>query len=1000
LAVRPKGIPIDAPRGDVPRQPSTGATAQVTADALFARGADVNNSESPVPWSFRPLVEPATPELVDTDHAGSPIDRFVFARLEKEGLRPAAPADKRTLIRRVTYDLIGLPPTPAEIAEFLSDDSPASFARVVDRLVASPQYGERWARHWLDVVGFAETRGGESDAAYQGAFEYRDYVIRAFNDDLPFNQFLLEHLAGDLLNRPRRHHATQCIESIAATGIFCLINEHESPVDLDEEAANRADHQVELLSRAFLGIGIGCARCHDHKYDPITRDDYRRLAAHFRCSAAAEAFVGAPTEAVVGRLRAFDEENRLAVLDCVANELASRVKLLPPIWLSRAHRGGAEPSAKPAVALRWKSYLSNFAAHEPGNLFAPLWFAKSDVVERNVAMTREQAIDCVLRQRKLFEECKTRAQVYVDFSNGSFGEWSVVGDAFQGGPTTATVALLGCDAQYAVRGVVRPHVAHSGIVSMKLAGVLRSPQFIIRQPFIWCHASGQAARLVLIVEGLRDLQPPLYRGLVMELGGGGEWQWQTIDVSMLVGRRAWLEVIDLGDGFAQLDAVCFAPTPAPQEPASELAVTILRQPTPRSVEQVASTYERLFLNCIERWRASARGAAVLESDEAALINWLLTTDLLPRLKGVVTRLNGDHSVIDEFTRQRRSLEQELPSMHRVAALNAAPALDSHASVAAVGDQRYAGAEFLAPSSRRGTDRDALMPDRLLLARALTDPSIAPLVPRVIANRIWQHHFGTGIVASPSEFGNMGSAPTHPELLDFLARRLVESGWSLKSLHREIILSTSYQLSCDHRRDEQDRSRGTCLFANRRAIRLEGEAIRDAILAVCGQLDCVMYGPSVDSRDVGDGYGPEGPSTMDGSVSDAGARRSIYQTVSRNSPPRALTTFGLPPPSCLGAQRTSDFGAEQALVLLNDPLVHHCAHEWSRSLLSMGNPTPRALVQRVYLSALGREADAAELSLAIGFMEGQKAIYKDNPNEKAVADFCHVIFNTSEFIWLR
>jgi hypothetical protein len=823
LRLRGPAVSIAAPHCDALQRLRSAAGKQATVEPMPARETRERTSEGRVPWSFRRVVDPAPPEPGDVDRAESPIDCFVLARLEKQGLLPGPPAGKQALLRRVTYDLTGLPPTPREIDDFIDDDSPAAFARVVERLLASPRYGERWARHWLDVVGFAETRSGENDAAYERAFEYRDYVIRALNDDLPFNEFLLEHLAGDLLDVPRRHPATQSNESIVATGIFHLLSERESPVDLDEEAANRVDQQVQLLSRAFLGVGIGCARCHDHKYDPITRDDYRWLAAHFRATLPSEAFVGPPAEGAVARLRAFDDENRSSVIDSLASDLKQRVKLLSSIWLSR-HRD-----------------------------------------------------------------------------------------------------------------------------SQRAQGSARSP----------------------------------------------------IDVSTLIGRRACLELVDPGDGFASLDAVYFAPTPALQKPANRFAESLLSQSAPRSIDDLASAYERLLLTCIDKWHSSAQGGAELGEDEIMLVNWLCSTDLLPPSEDGSKRSIAAASFAAEVARRRRAIEKELPPMHPVHALGAAPALDSRSSPAAHGAECHApsAAFFSALSNKRDVPVNAA-PDRLLLARALIDPATAPLVPRVIVNRIWQHHFGTGIVATPSEFGQMGAEPGDPALLDFLASRFVEGNWSIKSLQRLIALSSTYQTSCAGQESRAAGAPSAAAIIYRSPIRLEGEAIRDSLLAVSGRLDQAMYGPSVESQVCG-GYGPHGPrKAITDAISNGGARRGIYLRVCRNSPPRSLAAFGLPSPSCLDGRRSSEFGAEQALALLNGDLVHRCALEWSRDLLSMGSPTLAALVQHVYRAALGREPDAAELALGTEFIAAQKRKYAVGSEQKAAADFCHVIFATSEFIWLR
>ncbi len=228
-------------------------------------------------WCWQPVQAPPLPAVKDASWPRDPVDRFVLARLEEKGLRPAAPADRRTWLRRVTFDLTGLPPRPDEIAAFLSDSSPAAVEKVVDRLLQSPRFGERWARHWLDLVRYGESRGHEFDPNIPNAYQYRDYVIRAFNADVPYNQFVMEHVAGDLLPKPRRNPATAFNESIIGSGFWFLGEEVHSPVDIRQDQADRFDNRIDVFSKTFLGLTVACARCHDHKFDAISTKDYYAL---------------------------------------------------------------------------------------------------------------------------------------------------------------------------------------------------------------------------------------------------------------------------------------------------------------------------------------------------------------------------------------------------------------------------------------------------------------------------------------------------------------------------------------------------------------------------------------------------------------------------------------------------------------------------------------------------------------------------------------------------
>src|SRR5262249_36713033 len=228
-------------------------------------------------WAWQPIQLSAVPAVRDAAWAQSPVDAFILSRLEAKGLKPAERADRRRLLRRVTFDLVGLPPTPEEINAFLKDDSPEAFAKVVDRLLDSPRFGERWARHWLDLVRYAESRGHELDYTTPNAYQYRDYVIRALNADIPYDQFVTEHIAGDLMQRPRLHPRERFNESILGTGFWFLGEEVHSPVDTRQDEADRFDNRIDVMTKAFLGLTVSCARCHDHKFDAISARDYYAL---------------------------------------------------------------------------------------------------------------------------------------------------------------------------------------------------------------------------------------------------------------------------------------------------------------------------------------------------------------------------------------------------------------------------------------------------------------------------------------------------------------------------------------------------------------------------------------------------------------------------------------------------------------------------------------------------------------------------------------------------
>jgi cytochrome c553 len=289
------------PRSKLPDAQIADLTAWVKMGAPWPGGEASSAKEEKIDlakrlshWSFQPVRAAAPPAVRNGGWPRTPLDRFLLARLEEKGLSPAGPADRRALLRRVTFDLTGLPPAPAEVRAFVEDASPAAYERVVDRLLASPAYGERWGRHWLDLVRFAETSGHEFDFDIPHASLYRDYVIRAFNDDLPYDELVREHVAGDLLPAPRRHPVERTNESVLGTGFWFLGESKHSPVDVRGDGADRRDNMIDVFGKAFLGLTVSCARCHDHKFDPVTTREYYSLVSFLQSARMQRAFLDPP----------------------------------------------------------------------------------------------------------------------------------------------------------------------------------------------------------------------------------------------------------------------------------------------------------------------------------------------------------------------------------------------------------------------------------------------------------------------------------------------------------------------------------------------------------------------------------------------------------------------------------------------------------------------------------------------------------------------------------
>ncbi|MFO0901005.1 MAG: DUF1549 and DUF1553 domain-containing protein [Pirellulales bacterium] len=709
-------------------------------------------------WPFLPLERPAVPETQGSPAAANPIDAFILARLEQAGLALNRKASKQEILRRVTFDLTGLPPTVAELQAFLADESPEAYERVVNRLLASPRFGERWAQHWLDVVRYAETEGFKADRLRASAWRYRDYVIDSFNADRPFDEFVRQQLAGDEL-------APNDPQALVATGFLCLFPDEDNAANLFQRRQEILDDVTDTTSLTFLGLTMGCAQCHDHKFDEILQTDYFRLQAFFA--------------------------------------------------------------------------------------------GLTDRDDVPLATREEQA-----------EHAKRQA------------EWE--------GATQAVRE------QMAV--LLRPIRAKAD------ATALEKYEADIQK----CYLTPK--------EGRTPFQRAIGR--------------------MVERRLDWLFDEKRDDKLSDEDQRCFEALEA------QLAEFASLKPAPLPMALAAVDLD-----------AEPPATHLLEGG-----NW------------------------------RKPVDEVAPGFPEF--------LDEAGSSPAT-------AERLPTSSGR----------RLALARWLTEPD-HPLTARVMVNRLWQHHFGRGIVATPNDFGLQGAKPTHPELLDWLAADLVVNGWRLKRLHRLIVTSATYRQSAmvDPAASQLAASVDPAndLLWHARRQRLDGEAIRDAMLAVAGELNQRMHGPSARPEL------PAGLSDRYAWKADAEAgdrnRRSVYVFAKRNMRYPLFEAFDQPDLFQSCSRRAVTVTAPQSLLLLNSGLTLELAEAWAKRLLEASPNDPRALAEQAYLQAFGRAPSDEEAKAAVAFLlgrtrasrgadqaAGEGASESSTLAPAAAADFCHALFNASEFI---
>ncbi|CAN5775288.1 PSD1 and planctomycete cytochrome C domain-containing protein [soil metagenome] len=707
--------------------------------ALGALGVEITASDH---WAFVPPTRSEVPEVEDRDWVRNPIDAFLLSDLEAFEISPAPEADRATLLRRLSFGLIGLPPTPDEIDAFLNDDSESAYEKIVDRLLSSPHYGERWAQHWLDLARYADTDGYELDHTRPDMWRYRDWVIEALNNDLPYDQFLTYQMAGDEV-------APDDPKAAVATGFHRAYPDMVDINDQNERRQMAMDDIVETTGSVFLALTIGCARCHDHKFDPIRQVDFYQLQAFFTPARFLDDYVVVDAEQRAEhdrQVRRWRSARAEAQADLIRLEAPAREQLAP----------GPPPKLDDRETAAFEKAEADRSPEEVGRVFDAL--ARDDRVQ---AAQIEEILDS--------DAAATRA------------DWLERLEALQ----------------------------KSEPSSLPLARVL--------------DETGRNA-------------PPthlLIRGQFGQIG----------------------------------------PEVPPAFPA------------------------------------------VLASSEAEAV-----PEIIP--------------------------------------------------------------------GARSTGR------RAALAAWLTRPD-HPLTTRVIVNRLWQHHFGRGIVETPSDFGTMGIEPTHPALLDWLATELVDRGWSLKEMHRLIVTSSAYRMSTQFDPETFEADPENVLFWRQNRQRLDGEAIRDAILAVSGLLHPELGGPPVF---------PELPPELT-KLSSKGAiwpvspraedrnRRGLYVFVRRNLRYPFFEAFDRPDTNASCPQRSVTTIAPQALALLNDPIAHQAANALAERVEREAGPGLADRIARAYRLALGRDPDEQERRIAEEFLksEGDEAA--------AWTNFCLALLNVNEFVYL-
>jgi hypothetical protein len=914
-------------------------------------------------WAFQPVSEPEPPAVADESWCRNAIDRFVLARLEAEGLEPAPEADRRTLLRRLSFDLIGLPPTPGEVAGFLANDSPDAWEQEIERLLASPHFGERQARAWLDLARYSDSNGLDENLALANAWRYRDWVVRAFNSDLPYDRFLTWQLAGDLLPEPADE--VELRDRLVATGFLVLGPKMLAEQDKEKLVFDVVDEQLDVAFRAFQGLTLGCARCHDHKFDPLSQRDYTAVAGVFE------------NTRTLANLEHVSRWNERELAPAAA--IAERAARLAAADEARAALEGLEREARDALLRR------------AGQDFSRYLLAASAAARTAIVLEAEEWS----RANLVRDESEFGTPASPVARTGAEGQQFAEYDL-----TLARAGRFRLEARLASAEARPVRVLLDGSVVAEAALAESTGSFGLDGQR-WIPAGElelRAGRSVLRIE--RDGPVPhLDRWLLVPVEGAGEPAWPLVEPGLAGGLepdfvRAWalrLESAERGAdpelalwcAFARLEAEAFearaallaqelrARRAAGKLPWNPLVLGLLDGLSPLSLRELAGRYQALVAAAEHAVHTRAAGAQEPEDPALAALAGLVHGPASPfALPAAEQEALFPHARRAELAAARARLEErerEVP-----------PAFDSALAVrddAECADLRvFRRGDHLEPVGEpvpRGAPGflGELVPalaaapgasGRLELARWMLDPR-HPLTARVAANRVWQACFGQGLVRTCSNFGLRGEAPSHPELLDWLAKELVRSGWSRKALLRLVCSSATYRQGCAASPAALAADPENRLFARANRRRLEAEALRDAQLAVAGTLERALGGTLLETKN-GDYV------TNDQShdrVRYESPRRSLYLPIIRNAMFDLFATFDYPDPSVTVEARSVTTSPAQALYLLNAPGVLAASQALAESL---PGGSDAALLGELYQRALQREPTPAERTRALAFLE--------------------------------
>ncbi len=945
-------------------------------------------------WSLQPPVVTEPPQVTwpyaDSHNSANEIDQFILAGLQARQLTPAPRADERTLIRRACFALTGLPPSQEQLDTILSDHQTNSWQRFVEQLLASPHFGERWARHWMDVVRYTDTYGYEWDMPAKGAWRYRDYLIRAFNSNVGFDQLVREQIAGDLLKSPRLNQELGINESLIGPMFYQMGEKrHGDSSEFNGIHQEMLDNKIDAFGKAFLATTISCARCHDHKLDAVSQRDYYALGGLFMSARWITNTVDLP------------ERNQT-----IRKEL-KQLKRQLRTEMAQQWQANLEKLTTESLTILSKK-VPERPLEDPLRIWLQLQSA--EVAADGIAMTW-QTLQTSYRdesQRRIAENAGHFATV-VDFRDGVPKEWSTDGEG------TREISPRGDFVVALSGGKAIESILHGGLctnsLSPRLNGALRTPWTKSLGPghlsFEVAGGDFSAQRTVVDNAFLTEKQQYLANATP---------QWRLVDTLSSLDRNVYIEFATktsnpnfpprVGLGGACSEEQVADPRSwfqisrvvkhsAPFSPKDELTrmVLLLDGEAPRTLDEASGRLRAVLKQSIVAWQEERP-----TDDQIRLLNWMLSSEFLQNS----AEPNNPDSVINRVVQSYRELEKQLAEPTTVNGMADIDQpqdyrLNIRGDYDQLGDPVPHGAARFLLDVCEATETQRT---RLELAELVASPK-NPLTARVYVNRVWHWLFGQGLVRTPDDFGHVGDRPSHPELLDYLTHQFIASDWSTKQLVRSILLSQTWQQSQQSMAGALDVDPTNRLLHHFPVQRLDAESLRDAMLFVSGRMDASLYGPTSNPYRLSE----DDQKRLFSGPLDGLGRRSIYTKVTIMEPPRFLATFNQPAPKIPTGRRDVTTTPAQSLTLLNDPFVAGQADYWASQLILHSDPTIESRLQHMFVKALGRTASSEELSR---WSEATRDFAsEENISEQEVLSsqivwqtMSHAMFNTKEFLYVR